>query len=104
MERIVTKLKESIATGLPFDLEVLVDDLVDATNKTKADTDELLHSQGRGFQQYYDQRINLLKSILSAELLSLKSQSPSDLTELQKGNYRLFKQLLQILQEIQTVF
>lgn len=104
MDPIINKLKESIDSGLPFDLEVLLDDLVEATKLAKADTDELLHAQGRSFQQLYDSKINLLKSIIGLELLNLKSQSPSSLTHYQQSIYRLLKQLLQILNDIPTIF
>jgi hypothetical protein len=103
MESLIATIQEKINSGLSFDLELLLDAVVEAVNKTKEEQKEVLHSLGQGYQRYYDERIRALRLIVSGELTNLKSIG-SDCCEDKQRQYRLFKSMMLILDSIQIVF
>lgn len=101
METIIAKVKEAIDTGVPFDLELLLDDLVVASKTLTTEHKEELHQQGRSFQQFYDSIINQLKEAVASELLYLRNAPVSESTQ---HSYKSLKLILNILEGVPTVF
>ena len=100
MDELISKIKIKISNGVPFDLEVLLDDLVSATAQINNQHKEDLFQQGRQQQMYYDSRIRELIQIVSQELLNIKANQTID----PQYQYRLLKKILEILSTFQTVF
>ena len=101
MDVLIQSLREKVNSDIPFDLEVLIDEIVSLQKVIDAQHKEELHQQGRGFQQFYDSIINQLKEIVSSEIVYIKAHS---LTEQSQGFYKTFKTILSILSEIPTTF
>ena len=101
MEALIQSLREKVNSDLPFDLEVLIDDIVALQKQIDAQHKEELHQQGKGYQQFYDSIINQLKEMVTSEILFIKNNS---LAEQSKGFYKTFKTILNILNDIPTVF
>ena len=101
MDVLIQSLREKVNSDIPFDLEVLIDEIVALQKKIDEAHKEELHQQGRGFQQFYDSIINQLKEIVSSEIVYIKAHS---LTEQSQGFYKTFKSILSILSEIPTTF
>ena len=101
MDVLIQSLREKVNSDIPFDLEVLIDEIVALQKVIDAQHKEELHQQGRGFQQFYDSIINKLKEIVSSEIVFIKAHS---LTEQSQGFYKTFKSILSILSEIPTTF
>lgn len=100
METLIASIQEKINSGLSFDLELLLDATVEAVNQNKREVAELYHSQGQGFQRFYDGRVNQMKQIVADELKNLKVSTSEDA----QRQYRIFKLLLQILESFPTIF
>jgi len=103
MESLLATIQEKINSGLSFDMELLLDQTIEAVNQTKAEQKEVLHSVGQSFQRIYDGRINRMKDIVNTELTNLKCVG-SDCCPDKQRQYRVFKTLLAILQEFPTIF
>jgi hypothetical protein len=103
MESLIATIQEKIHSGLSFDLELLLDDVVEAVNQTKAEQKEQLHSVGQGFQRFYDERIKAIRVLISGELQNLKCIGPECCDDKQR-QYKLFKSILLVLDSIPTVF
>lgn len=103
MENLIGAIQEKINSGLSFDLELLLDDVVEAVNQTKLEQKEQLHSLGQGFQRLYDERIKAIRLLVSGELVNLKCVG-ADCCEDKQRQYKLFKSILLILDSFTTVF
>ena len=101
MDALIQTLRDKVNSDIPFDLEVLIDDIVNLQNQINANHKEELHAQGRSLQQFYDSIINQLKEIVQSELLYLKNQPSNEQTH---RVYKNLKGILNILAEIPTVF
>jgi len=101
MDALIQSLRDKVNSDIPFDLEVLIDDIVALQKEIDAQHKEELHQQGRGYQQFYDSIINQLKEIVTSEILYIRNNS---LTEQSQGFYKTFKTILNILKDIPTVF
>ena len=103
MESLIATIQEKINSGLSFDMELLLDQTLDAVAQTKEMHSEELHVLGQSFQRIYDGRINRMKDIVHTELTNLKCVG-SDCCPDKQRQYRVFKLLLAILQEFPTIF
>ena len=101
MEAIITRIKTTVDSGVSLDIEILLDDLVEATKQINDTHKEDLHNQGRQNQQFYDSIINQLIEMISSEIVYLKQQPA---TEQSQHFYKTFKIILNILNDIPTVF
>ena len=99
MDALIQSLREKVNSDIPFDLEVLIDEIVALQKDIDKAHKEELHQQGRGFQQFYDSIISQLKEMVSSEIVYIKAHS---LTEQSQGFYKTFKTLLNILNDIPT--
>jgi hypothetical protein len=105
MESLISTIEEKINSGLSFDMELLLDQTIDAVAQAKATQKEELHTLGQGFQRFYDAHVNKLKELILSEIQTLKSQSRNECNcDTPQRIYRLLKLLLSILNEIPTVF
>lgn len=100
MDLLISRLQETVDKGVPFDLEVLLDDLIKATCELKNNHKEELHQLGQSFQRTYDTKINMLKELLTNEITILKGLDVID----KQSQYRLLKKILEILSSFMTVF
>jgi FtsZ-binding cell division protein ZapB len=93
MDTITNKVKEAVDKGVSFDLEVLLDELVEASKQINNNQKESLHS--------YDNLIHTLVDIIQSEINYLKTATASETSQ---HTYKTLKLLLNILNEIPTVF
>lgn len=103
MEALQSRIQEAIDKDLAFDLEVLLDEVKEATQAQSIQHKEDLHQLGQFYQRSYDERINALKVIINTEVNSIKQHPTTPIEDLQ-GLYKRLKRASEILATFVTVF
>ena len=103
MDTLQARIQEAIDKDLAFDLEVLLDEVKEATLAQSAQHKEDLHQLGQFYQRSYDERINQLKTIINTEVASIKAHPTTPIEDLQ-GLYKRLKRASEILATFTTVF
>jgi hypothetical protein len=103
MDALQARIQEAIDRDLAFDLEVLLDEVKEATQAQSIQHKEELHQLGQSFQRSYDERINALKTIIYTEVNSIKHHPTTPIEDLQ-GLYKRLKKASEILATFTTVF
>ena len=103
MEGLQSRIQEAIDKDLSFDLEVLLDEVREATKQQSEQHKEELHQLGQGLQRSYDERINALRTIINTEVNSIKKNPTTPIEDLQ-GLYKRLKKASEILSTFTTVF
>lgn len=101
MDVLIQSLRDKANSNIPFDLEILIDEIVSLQKQINDQHKEELHQQGRGFQQFYDSIVLQLREMVSGEILRLKSEPVSEQSQY---FYKTFKAILNILNDIPVVF
>jgi len=101
MDALIQSLREKVNSDMPFDLEVLIDDIVNLQKQIDAQHKQELHTQGRNFQQFYDSIIHQLIEMITGEILRIKSEPSCIQTQ---RYYKTFKTILNMLIEIPISF
>lgn len=102
MDELISRLKEraSNTEEIPFDLEILTDELLEVSNKVAQDTKEKLHQLGQEYQKAIDSKVNSLKDAITAGLLNIKNNQTID----PQYFYKVLKKLLELTNSFETVF
>lgn len=100
MDELISRIKATVETGVSLDLEILLDDLILAYRASVNNQKEELHNLGRSLQMYYDDKVHSLITIITYELMNIKSNQSID----PQYMYKTLKKILEILQSFQTVF
>jgi len=103
MDTLQSRIQEAIDKDLAFDLEVLLDEVREATKQQSEQHKEDLHQLGQNLQRSYDERINQLKAIINTEVSSIKQHPTTPIEDLQ-GLYKRLKKASEILSTFTTVF
>ena len=103
MDALQARIQEAIDRDLAFDLEVLLDEVKEATIAQSAQHKEDLHQLGQSFQRSYDERINALKTIINTEVNIIKQNPTTPIEDLQ-GLYKRLKKASEILATFTTIF
>jgi hypothetical protein len=103
MDTLQSRIQEAIDKDLAFDLEVLLDEVKEATKQQMEQHKEALHQLGQFYQRTYDERINELKTIINTEVNSIKKNPTTPIEDLQ-GLYKRMKRASEILATFTTVF
>ena len=103
MEALQSRIQEAIDKDLCFDLEVLLDEVKEATLAQSTQHKEELHQLGQFYQRSYDERITQLKTIINTEVNSIKQHPTTPIEDLQ-GLYKRLKKASEILATFTTVF
>jgi hypothetical protein len=103
MEALQSRIQEAIDKDLAFDLEVLLDEVKEATLAQSTQHKEDLHQLGQFYQRSYDERINQLKAIINTEVNNIKQHPTTPIEDLQ-GLYKRLKKASEILATFTTIF
>jgi len=103
MDALQSRIQEAIDKDLSFDLEVLLDEVQEATKQQALQHKEDLHQLGQSLQRSYDERINALRTIINTEVASIKQHPTTPIEDLQ-GLYKRLKKASEILATFTTVF
>jgi len=103
MDALQARIQEAIDRDLAFDLEVLLDEVKEATQAQSIQHKEELHQLGQYYQRSYDERINALKTIINTEVASIKAHPTTPIEDLQ-GLYKRLKRASEILATFTTIF
>lgn len=103
MDALQARIQEAIDRDLAFDLEVLLDEVKEATQAQSIQHKEELHQLGQYYQRLYDERINALKTIINTEVNNIKQHPTTPIEDLQ-GLYKRLKKASEILATFTTIF